>query len=661
MITPCPHCQTEIEIDAEARAALAGHAHFACPACQGSVEVPARAGARPHLPRTSRKVASAPTAHPSSGHHNLLILGTVALLVLGGIGIYLASQKSGDTNTRVQNIRNEIINNTYFQNLIASGGTTREELEQLGAILPYGEGFIGISAEASEWEKSNDSAARLGARIADLENPAVGSDKEKLVSWLNTNLSEHLQSPVWVRERGVAAILDGKEVFESNSPERQRRYLVHWNPATQGQGLSSRVSSDQGDVPAADWDSFDPGPLVFEDTLTADDQFEKFYYFAGQYGNRFTVLPGMGIRSDGGHTWSMLWARAVLGQRCRVEFEVEIPRGAATNVCWVMKGSGTGNHSGIGDEFSISNDLLRLRKTGIEWKSIPLPEKTAAERFVRIQTDYNGPKFRVWVDGKLTLEGSAETALDGPFHRWFGLSGFHCTYKNLKIRSSYANQSVEPKWNPDPSEKVKPRANGKQVYASSFSKTKSPTNGWWSNPPEAAIEENGALVVTGTTIAVLENPIPRASAIDISFEYPWQEAVNLRIPLIYASQPVREMTSLKGAWALSLPHGHGSSVLKWHNEAPSGPPGSAILWAAISDVNVVESQQFFAPISGRRYLLRIEITDLEIRVFLDGGLLFQSKNPSSESFEGQSLYLGLGQLHSQNLIRSVNVYEIEGN
>ena len=659
MITHCPHCQTEIEIDGTTHAALAGQSHFACPACQGAVEVPAGAGSRPRLPRTSRKLASAPAAQLRSGHRNLLILGTVALLVLGGIGIYLASKGSGDSQNTTQNVRNEIINNTYFQNLTTSGVTTREELEQLGAILPYGEGFIGISAETSDWEKSNASAARLGAHIIDLANPDVSSDKDKLISWLNGKLSEHLQVPVWVRERGVAAILDGKQVLESTATERQRRYLVHWNPAAQSQGLASSVASGQGDVASANWDSFDPGPVVFEDTLTADDQFEKFYYFAGQYGNGFTVLPGMGIRSDGGHTWSMLWARAVLGQRCRVEFEVEIPEGSA--VCWVMKGSGTGNNSGTSDEFSIHSDRVKLRKAGADWKIQPLPEKSGAERFVRIQTDYNGPDFRVWVDGKLTLEGTAETALDNPFTRWFGLSGYRCIYKNLKIRSSFANQNLEPKWSPDPSEEVKPRPNGREVYASSFSKTKSPTNGWWSNPPEAAFEENGALVIMGTTLAALEKPIPRNSAVEISFEYPGPEALNLRIPLIYASQPVNEMTSWRGAWALSLPHGHGASVLKWHNEAPGGPPGSAIMWAAISDVNVVESQQFYLPISGRRYLLRIEITDLEIRVFLDGGLLFHSKNPSSKSFEGQSLYLGLGQLHSQNLIHSVNVYETEDN
>jgi hypothetical protein len=105
MTTTCPHCQAEIEIDLATLASLQGQENFACPLCGGPIPVPkmpagpvkvsAAAAIRPSQVSAMPSAATLASAHRGL-NRNFLILGSVVLLVLGGIGIFLASQKSGD-------------------------------------------------------------------------------------------------------------------------------------------------------------------------------------------------------------------------------------------------------------------------------------------------------------------------------------------------------------------------------------------------------------------------------------------------------------------------------------------------------------------------------------------------------------------------------------
>lgn len=106
--TNCPHCQAEIEIDPVTLAALQGHENFACPACEELVAVPV---SRAPVKVTAASIRATTTvAKPSvakkSPNSNLLILGAAALLILVGLGFFLASKKSGDTNTTAQGLQN---------------------------------------------------------------------------------------------------------------------------------------------------------------------------------------------------------------------------------------------------------------------------------------------------------------------------------------------------------------------------------------------------------------------------------------------------------------------------------------------------------------------------------------------------------------------------
>jgi formylglycine-generating enzyme required for sulfatase activity len=250
MTTTCPHCQAEIEIDASTHAALAGQSHFACPACQSAVPVPApvklQMGAVPGAP--SRQPAGSPPKalggqNPATRHtnRNLLILGTAALLVLGGIGIFLASQKSGDTHNTSQKIRNEIINNSYFKNLIAAGVTTREDLDAISVIRPFEGGFIGISMATMEWEPAKKLAERTGANILAAERVSVPNGEE-LISWLSRSFPNETAGSLWISKNSAPAVLTGSEVFSVNETKGSRKVVLRWDGVVAG----GQTTSDLG-------------------------------------------------------------------------------------------------------------------------------------------------------------------------------------------------------------------------------------------------------------------------------------------------------------------------------------------------------------------------------------------------------------------------------
>ena len=166
MKATCPHCQ--VEIDPATHAALAGHSHFACPACQGAVPLPAPVKLQQHpLPGCDfkapvgkqRKARSHPAALITT-NRALLILGTTALIVIGGIVCILATQKAGKSHTTTTNIHSNFIENTFFRNLISSGQTTARDLEAIESAVPLDDGFIGVSTAMLTWSEAQTLAAK---------------------------------------------------------------------------------------------------------------------------------------------------------------------------------------------------------------------------------------------------------------------------------------------------------------------------------------------------------------------------------------------------------------------------------------------------------------------------------------------------------------------
>lgn len=173
------------------------------PSSRSSIPVPHRTT---HAPSQVRS-RSQPTRqqHPDADilsttrslNTTMLVLGTLAILIIGGLAAYLANRKTGDTYHTEQTITTSITNNTYFTQLIASGTTTAKDLEAVTDIRPYGEGFIGISTEALDWNGAQDLANKTGSTVLPLDRPAGGTGSA-ILPWLAESFASHLTTAVWV-------------------------------------------------------------------------------------------------------------------------------------------------------------------------------------------------------------------------------------------------------------------------------------------------------------------------------------------------------------------------------------------------------------------------------------------------------------------------------
>ena len=607
MKTTCPHCAQHISIDTETLAELQGQEHFPCPACDGLVPVPQATGAMPVAPvRTDADTASfqstpTPTAAntPAQAHRglnrNLLILGSAALLVLGGLGFFLAS-RSGSIFNSEQKITNEIIHNTYFQSLIASGVTTMKDLDAIADIRPYGNDFIGISKESLPWDGSTAVARRAGALVLD---PGLADTKGRkdLTTWLGQTFTDDLAASVWVQEGGQARILDGAEMLVVNHLERPRKVLLRW--------MTDRKELETID-PANPWRGFDPGPLVLEDALSSSDSFTRMNSVEGQYTPPVKIVNGEGLRLTATHSRSMVWPRAVLGDSSRVEFQVKIPKEGDAG--WVMKGSGTGNSPDTGFGFFVRQNEITLQREGKAWMKQKFSSPVENNKWATIQTDIRQNYVAVRINGDLVVSGAAPAALSRPLHGWLGLFGNNSIYRNLRISSSEKDQSRSPQFTPPVT--VAPRPNGEEMFT--FSEPDGRLGlGWDVSYPQTVKVERGALLLNGYGInewprVLSEKALMGDFAVEFTHSCTAPAALNFSFFLAKSSTMPRKTSETEEIWTFKLPEGSGryefpgiraesmETLEGWHEKVFGVPAGS------------LTSTPYYAPVRNREYRVRVE-------------------------------------------------------
>ncbi|MCC6882387.1 MAG: hypothetical protein IT576_09575 [Verrucomicrobiales bacterium] len=258
----CPHCTQILEIAPENVAPLRAQPHFPCPSCGGKMTLPevvavpmpkpppaAKMGGKAPLLSSSKGPGPkfqeqtsplAPTSTEASApipsvetvgrglNRNLLVLGVAVLVLMGGIGIYLAMAPGGDVHqTREQRVR-EIIRNQYFTDLIASGATTKKELLGLWDIQPYGGGFIGLSDETCAWEHALELAKRSGASVLKLDS-AEAASRAPMLGWLADVSADLDGSTLWILDGGEPKALHAPEVSRVTTLDRPRRVLLAWD------------------------------------------------------------------------------------------------------------------------------------------------------------------------------------------------------------------------------------------------------------------------------------------------------------------------------------------------------------------------------------------------------------------------------------------------
>ena len=252
----CPRCSQKLELSPEDAALLRAEPSFPCPTCGGLLALPAvvtvpmpqgsaaqtvpspmkvpmpQQPAAKGPPLMTAAAGRNPVADVLDAYHgmnrNLRILGVSVLMLLGGLGIYMALKPGGDVHNTRQQILREVIRNQYFTDLIASGATTEKELLGLWDIRAYGIGFVGLTEEQCAWDKAPELAKRMGASVLNLDPPDAAS-RTPLLYWL-TDFSADLGGTThWLMDHGEPKVLHAPELSRVTTMERPRRVLLAWN------------------------------------------------------------------------------------------------------------------------------------------------------------------------------------------------------------------------------------------------------------------------------------------------------------------------------------------------------------------------------------------------------------------------------------------------
>lgn len=167
-------------------------------------------------------------------NRNVRILGTTALLLLGGLAIFIAWRQFGDVFNKRERLFQKTINNIFFTNLIASGATTHQALKEVEDLFPYASGFIGLSRKKLTLREARELADRTGAEILDVAVTAQKSRKE-FTGWLTDNYPSQQGVTIWVRDNLATKVIDCPDVLEvtttkSNDPASSspRQVFLRW-------------------------------------------------------------------------------------------------------------------------------------------------------------------------------------------------------------------------------------------------------------------------------------------------------------------------------------------------------------------------------------------------------------------------------------------------
>lgn len=229
----CPTCSAMIEIDAESLGSLRGSSHFDCPACGASVPFPGSHVVPAALPAVeaaeTRSVFAAIVSHIRQSNRNLVILGAAALLLLGGLGVFLATRKGQRTIITRHEGKIDVTNNKFFQELIASGATTAADLQPIANIQPMGVTFIGVSRDKLTFEQAQALASRTGSHVLTIEPPKTAM-RQPILDAVAAAYPELLGTTSWVMENGEPRVIDGLDVNKATTLARPRTALFNWYP-----------------------------------------------------------------------------------------------------------------------------------------------------------------------------------------------------------------------------------------------------------------------------------------------------------------------------------------------------------------------------------------------------------------------------------------------
>ena len=199
--------------------------------------------------------------------NTLLVLGLLAIAIFGGLALFLAQRKGGDTKIVNQSITTTETRNSYFSQIILSGAATEADMAAIEDIMPHGAGFVGLSKETLDWQKAHDLAKRVGAVVMAIDE-LPSAEVQSLATWAGSTMKPVTSAAFWVRQKNASAVLSADARIDAAPPNATHKALFYWQPAFGSATLTStattttKASSTQSNdaVPVTDSTATTPPP-----------------------------------------------------------------------------------------------------------------------------------------------------------------------------------------------------------------------------------------------------------------------------------------------------------------------------------------------------------------------------------------------------------------
>lgn len=91
---------------------------------------------------------------------------------------------------------------------------------------------------------------------------------------------------------------------------------------------------------------------------------------------------------------------------------------------------------------------------------------------------------------------------------------------------------------------------------------------------------------------------------------------------------------------------------------PDGGGNNRLTWVSGNSESDKASTPYWTPMAGNQYTLRIELRQDNVRVFVNGALLFQTDYPSYVWDDGQKAFIGFQQRFEGAIVRAARIYQI---
>lgn len=225
MTTNCPHCATELDAGA-IEAAENGNS---CPTCGGDVSAVVPWETEDESRKAGSKAAAAAVWH--GVNRNIRILGSAALLVLGGLAVFLATRDDGETVESRTTMKNREVTNEYVKRLVSSGVAPEKDLAWISEARPWGTSLVGISRDPLDWKSAQDLAKRTASEILEIPADRAGG---RLPDWLAEVWRDEVGRTAWIRQGGEMKVIDSPDIGTVTTPERPRRVFLLWKNAMPG-------------------------------------------------------------------------------------------------------------------------------------------------------------------------------------------------------------------------------------------------------------------------------------------------------------------------------------------------------------------------------------------------------------------------------------------